>query len=376
MQEQEPISKLKILFLESFYGGSHKDFALGLKEYSQHEIDLKTLPDKNWKSRMRVTAFEFARQTDDLDKYDLIFATDMMNLADFMAMINKKPGMKRLPAVLYFHENQLTYPTSSKHKTDPQFGFINISSALCATKLIFNSKFHLDEFMAKTDKLIKNTPDFNSDWVKQEILSKVMVLYPGCRFSKSDIKLEKIDVKTPVIIWNHRWEWDKNPEDFFWALKKVKEKKIPFKLALLGERYENIPHIFQKAKLEFADELIQFDYVELKDKYMSLLSKGAIVVSTSLQENFGISVVEAVRAGCVPVLPSRLSYPEIMPEEYLKKILYTDKNDLVEKLTNLILNYQDNLSLREKLSLYMRRYSWQNIISQYDIEFEKVVKNF
>ena len=35
---------LKILFLEPFFGGSHKDFALGFQAHSRHDIDLVSMP--------------------------------------------------------------------------------------------------------------------------------------------------------------------------------------------------------------------------------------------------------------------------------------------------------------------------------------------
>ncbi|MCP3890077.1 MAG: DUF3524 domain-containing protein, partial [Desulfobacteraceae bacterium] len=66
---------MRILFLESFFGGSHMDFALGLKEHSKHEVEILSLPARNWKWRMRGAALEFARQLDNIniDNYDLIF---------------------------------------------------------------------------------------------------------------------------------------------------------------------------------------------------------------------------------------------------------------------------------------------------------------
>jgi glycosyltransferase involved in cell wall biosynthesis len=359
---------MQILFLESFFGGSHMDFALGLKEHSKHAIDILSLPARNWKWRMRGAALEFARKIENIDKYDLIFATDMINLADFKALVRTKA----LPVILYFHENQLTYPLSPSHKRDWQFGYTNITSAIIATKVFFNSKFHLDEFILKVDELLKIIPDMKPEWIKDEIFEKSSVLYPGCRFPMSRIQLSKPDIKRPLIIWNHRWEWDKNPNDFFWALKVLKEKNISFELALLGEQSGKTPNNFKKAEQALSEEIIAFGYIESKDEYIALLKKGAIVVSTSIQENFGISVVEAVRMGCIPLLPNRLSYHEIMPKKYLDGILYSDKKELAEKLENLLLNYQDYTGVREKLSSDMQKYSWKALIKQYDMEFEKL----
>ncbi len=50
-----------------------------------------------------------------------------------------------------------------------------------------------------------------------------------------------------------------------------------------------------------------------------LLHAGTIVLSTALHEFFGMSVVEAVRAGCRPLLPARLSYPELFDGNFLYK---------------------------------------------------------
>jgi len=43
-------------------------------------------------------------------------------------------------------------------------------------------------------------------------------------------------------------------------------------------------------------------------------------------------VVEALYCGCVPILPRRLSYPELLPSEHHATCLYDDQDELVEKL--------------------------------------------
>ena len=38
-------------------------------------------------------------------------------------------------------------------------------------------------------------------------------------------KIKEIN-KEVIILWNHRWEYDKNPEDFFNCLKQIKNENI------------------------------------------------------------------------------------------------------------------------------------------------------
>ncbi|MFH2060767.1 MAG: DUF3524 domain-containing protein [Pseudomonadota bacterium] len=352
---------MKILFLEPFFGGSHKDFALGFKAAFNHDVILVTLPDRSWKWRMRGAALYFINQIQDIRSFDLIMVTDMLDLTDFIALAGKD-----LPPIwLYFHENQLSYPLELGIKRDFHLGFTNIVSALAADQVFFNSSFHLKDFFSHANRLIKRMPDYRPGWIMQKIKNKTQVIYPGCRFESGVIELEKKDGNSPLIVWNHRWEYDKNPALFFNAIARLKDKNIAFSLAVLGEKGSNIPEVFEQAKEQFKEEIEVFGYVKSRQEYISWLQKGAIVVSTAIQENFGISIVEAVRYGCIPLLPNRLSYPEIIPCDLHSTLLYDNDLELETRLEDMVLNYPQYSFVQQRLSENMAQYSWQNIIQIY-----------
>ena len=48
-------------------------------------------------------------------------------------------------------------------------------------------------------------------------------------------------------------------------------------------------------------------------RYLRRLAACDWVLSTAVHEFFGVAVVEALLAGCLPWLPDRLSYPELLP---------------------------------------------------------------
>jgi len=359
---------VKILFLEPFFGGSHRDFSLGFVRHSCHDVDLVTLPAQFWKWRMQGASLYFIRQIKNLSQYDLIFITDMMDICDFKALA----GRNLPPVVMYFHENQLSYPLGSHGKKDTHLGFTNILSALASDMVLFNSNYHCRAFLEAAKNLIKQMPDFRPEWVVDALEKKIQVLYPGCRFSVKSIPIEKKSLDLPLIIWNHRWDYDKNPEEFFKVLAAVKNKGIGFSLALLGEQYEIIPKVFKTARKEFAEEILVSGYLESHQEYKSWLARGSVVISTAIQENFGISVMEAVRHGCFPLLPDRLSYPEIMPEKFHDKVLYKSSTDLEEKLEDFLKDADRGVSVRQELSDYAGRFSWEIMAKQYDKILEKI----
>ncbi|MDZ7792587.1 MAG: glycosyltransferase [Spirochaetia bacterium] len=139
-----------------------------------------------------------------------------------------------------------------------------------------------------------------------------------------------------MVLWNHRWEHDKNPEEFFRVLFSLQEGGLAFRLAVVGEQFSRYPRIFDEARDKLAEEIVQFGYVEDRAAYYRWLRQADIVVSTANQENFGLSIAEAAAAGAYPLLPQRLSYPELIPPEYHGACLYDDNNELENRLAELI----------------------------------------
>ena len=237
---------------------------------------------------------------------------------------------------------------------------------------MFNSQTHFDAFFSSLPGFLRMMPEYRPEWVVDEIRSKAGVLYPGCQFSAMREEGLFSNDSPPLIIWNHRWEFDKKPEDFFDALDGVLENGAEFRLALLGENFQAVPKAFIRARSRYGGRIIQYGYVESRQEYIQWLQQGAIAISTATQENFGISIVEAIRCGCLPLLPARLAYPEIIPQEFHSRVLYCDQQDLVQKLSQRIQNYAQFQDLRHRLSDVMQQFAWANLIDRYDEELEKL----
>lgn len=355
---------MKFLFIEPFYGGSHKAFADGLIAASAHTVDLVSLPARFWKWRMRGAALYLHENIPALNAYDGLIVSDLMSLSDFKALA----GPNCPPILLYFHENQFTYPLSPGEVMDYQFAFTDITSALAADRILFNSRTHSEQFFCQMAAFIQRMPDCQPARVIDSIRAKSEVCHPGC-----DLNVPEVlpgFASPPLIVWNHRWEHDKNPDAFFEAVGQVADQGIDFRLAVLGERFKNHPPIFDAALKHFGDRIIRFDPVDTRSEYIDWLRRGTVVVSTANQENFGMSVVEAVRCGCLPLVPDRLSYPEIILPKFHADFLYRTPADLVEKLCGILSNPLTWESKRQQLAQAMDRFSWKNRISEFDAHLE------
>lgn len=358
---------MRILFLEPFFGGSHRDFAEGLAANSGCRVDLLTLPPRFWKWRMRGAALHFVQKIADLSVYDGLLVTSLMSLADFKALT----GPRCPPALVYFHKTQLTYPLAPGERMDYHFGFTDITTALAADRVLFNSRTHMESFFDRLPGFLKMMPEYRPGWVVKAIRRKADFLHPGCRFP-ARMKLSEPAQGPPLIIWNHRWEFDKDPGTFFQALEHIAARGIDFRVVLLGENYQAVPKVFLEARKRFCGRIVHYGYEPSREAYYRWLSRGTVVVSTALQENFGISVVEAIRHGCLPLLPARLSYPEILPGDFHEDFLYKNPEELVLKLARILDDPPAFSSAREALSRAMARHSWELAIKGFDEELARL----
>jgi len=360
---------MKFLFLEPFYGGSHRDFADGWVRNSRHRIDLVTLAARFWKWRMRGAALHFARKVQGPSDYHGLIVSNLMSLADLKALW----GVDCPKALVYFHENQLSYPLPPGETMDYQFGFTDITTGIVADRLLFNSKTHMDAFFDALPGFIEMMPEYRPRWVIEQIRAKAAVLYPGCNYPPGPANLRPWALsQPPLIIWNHRWEFDKSPESFFSALDSLISIGQEFRLALLGENFQFVPKEFLTAGEKLGKRVVQYGYEPSKEKYREWLRQGVVVVSTAIQENFGISVVEAMRHGCYPLLPNNLVYPELIPQEFHDDCLYNSQEELVERLSLILANPGQHLDKREELADRMEQYSWELVIDKYDNELDQL----
>ncbi len=313
-------------------------------------------------------------------RYDLILASDMLDLATFAGLIRKSGPVSEergadLPIAIYFHENQLTYPLSPSEKAqlsgrNRQFGMINFTSALTADISLFNSDFHRQNFLAALPPFLQRFPDYRGTDEISVIEKKSEVLHLGLDLRRllaakpASGSAAAAAERKPLILWNHRWDYDKNPSDFFSLLQGLIEEKIDFEVVILGEHAEMVPEIFQRNREILGERLIHFGFVEKFSDYAAWLWRADLLPVTSHHDFFGISVIEAVCCNCYPLLPRRLAYPEHFPGRKNHQFFYSDYRDLRQKL-----KYQlQNIAVTRKVcpGSLVSGYDWSVMAPKYD----------
>lgn len=365
---------MKVLALEAYHGGSHAAFLEDWISRSRHEFELLTLPAHKWKWRMRHGAVTFAEQIQELrGSFDVIFTSDMTNVAELRGLAGKR--LLGVPIICYFHENQLTYPNRDPKERDLHMAFSNIVSAIAADSNWFNSAFHLEEFFEAAIDWMKRMPDFAPFDAIDSARRHSIVLHPGVEIPDAS----KSKSEGPLhICWAARWEHDKNPELFFTALEGLLTRNLPFEVSVLGQQFETSPAVFDRARSRLGDRIINWGYQEKREDYFNALSRADLIVSTADHEFFGLSVLEAMARGCVPILPRRLSYPELLatsPE--LSGVCFYDGEceSLEEKLQSAIewkLGREIIASLSREATKTASRFAWGDRVREMDIEIERM----
>ena len=113
-------------------------------------------------------------------------------------------------------------------------------------------------------------------------------------------------------------------------------------------------------------------YCESFDDYKKWMHKADIIPITSYQDFFGISIVESVYCNTRPLLPNRLSYPEILLKEDNPELFYDNDSELYNKLFELIDDYKNLRNTTSSYASIVNRFDWSIMKNKYDDLFNKI----
>ncbi|HVS02470.1 MAG TPA: DUF3524 domain-containing protein [Thermoanaerobaculia bacterium] len=327
------------IFLEPYYGGSHRHLVDGLVGRLPFPVEAWTLPPRKWKWRMRGAALQLARrwhaEEGRLTGARGVLASSLLDAAALRGLL--PPSARHLPLLLYCHENQLRYPVQVDDRRDYHYAWTNVQSILAADRVLWNSAYNRDSFLAELPGFLRRLPDERPAGLERLIEERSLVLpVPLDAVALAERSRAAPPRRGPCrILWNHRWEHDKDPEAFFDALTALHREGLEFEVAVLGQRFTRAPAVFARARAELAPRLASWGFVESRDRYVAELCRADVVVSTARHEFQGLAVLEAAACGCVPLVPDRLAYPEIWPAE----LRYRDE-ELVAELRRRIVEVE------------------------------------
>ncbi|MHC5024464.1 MAG: tRNA-queuosine alpha-mannosyltransferase domain-containing protein [Planctomycetota bacterium] len=317
---------LRILAFEPFDVGSHRAVRESIARHARHEWCWTTRPGRAWKWRMRLAAIEMvdAAAARGLlhGNCDAIVATSLMSVADLRAMLPSR--LRERPMVLYMHENQAAYPAGFASEAaaarDVHFALTNLTSVLSADLVIWNSGWNQQSFIEGIDALLRRAPDGSIGDVRERIEARSRVIWPPVEPPPADMLRTDADPAEGIlhnairVAWPHRWEHDKGVEMLL-ELATRESEDLNLRWTLLGEQFSDVPPALQVFQDRLASRIDHAGFEPDRSAYWRRLAACDWVLSTARHEFFGIAVVEAMLAGCLPWLPDRLSYPELLPRE-------------------------------------------------------------
>jgi glycosyltransferase involved in cell wall biosynthesis len=312
LQDREVPGKSRILILSAYDAGSHQRWREQLigsqPEFEWHSL---ALPPRHFRWRIRGNALSWLNEPLLQASFDLILATSMVDLAGLRAF---QPQLGDVPVILYMHENQFAYPDSGRQHSSAEPRMINLYSALAANQVVFNSHWNRDSFRDGIARFLDKLPDGVPQDVGTRILNKSLVLPVPIEDRLFESSGRVLNRECPHLLWNHRWEYDKGPECLLALLRRLQQQGQPFRCSIVGEQFRRQPEAFERIREEFPEHIDHWGYLESRAAYDKLLATADVVISTATHDFQGLSMLEAMAAGCLALAPDRLAYREYVPD--------------------------------------------------------------
>lgn len=301
-----PLEPMEERYTEQWYRWFKFDcFDLGIDnlyingEQLGSEVEVGTVLDASgtnfWKATQLAKVCSLFKQRLVKDG-DIFFTMDMWH-----------PGLECIPymATLYGLDVQVSAFLHAGSYTEEDFAapmarwaqwFEKGWASLCR-HIFVGSSYHKEKF----------------EFLRVEGMEDVRIHVTGNPIRLSEMPELNLQPRENVIIFSNRWDKEKRPDVFVEAMKRLWEVRQDFHVVVTTSRPEfrsNDPellHILDAAPFPY-----EIKAGLSKQEYYTELSKAKVFVSTTVEENFGYCLIEAMASGVTPVVANGFSHCEIL----------------------------------------------------------------
>ena len=176
---------------------------------------------------------------------------------------------------------------------------------------------------------------------------------------KSQEILKKFKINTPYIFYVGNAHPHKNVEGLIKAYLEIKKTKQDIKLVLSGNNH----FFWDRIKRENPDQGIIYTGFIKDEELVALYKQAEVFVLPSLEEGFGIPILESMACGCPVVASDVSSIPEVGGDAAL---YFNPENvfDMVEKISRVLSNLQLKKRMISKGSKRVKLFSWKKMAEQ------------
>ena len=361
-----PGPRLRVLVVEPWYGGSHRAWADGIAAHSAHDVHLVTHEPRFWRWRLRGAAVTLAAEVVEAVAHqgrpDVVLVGDLVDVAALRGLCGE--ALAGVPVVLYLHENQITEEVGPGTRGDQAAAWTTWTSLVAADVVVANSAFHRHVLAEALPTFLATAPDRDHlAWSASVVAGMEVLPVPVPLEGLLDGARPEPDGGPPLVVFNSRRDHDKRPEALTRVLVALARDGVAFRVALTGRTVRSDLRDLDADLAALGDRVVHLGPLD-RPAYVELLLRSDVVVSTAGHEFFGVAPVEAMAAGCVPLLPDRLAFPELVPPELHPAVLY--RGGLYERLAAVLADLPAARRAVEGLRGSMGRFAAPVVVPAYD----------
>ena len=161
--------------------------------------------------------------------------------------------------------------------------------------------------------------------------------------------------KKHQIIISNRFDWEKRPNVSLQFAYILKKRNPELKIIVTTSRpsfKSNKLWLVDLARDMEEDGIIEIHEGLSKAEYHKMLSESKVMLSNSIEENFGYCIAEALVYNTYPMLKNELSHPELVFGD--PRMLFDDEDEIVHKVEALLVS---NFPVRHYAEKYFRSLS-------------------